>query len=123
MSDHPKTKGVVLYPDGTYQRKVFDSLEKMQASVGGLIERLNLPEATAYINEEGKLHDLDFNGQATLICLLAGNISHWDNIKGNMIIMGVDDGEGYDTDISNHWMTTVEMYWQPRNEHEWEKSA
>ncbi len=61
MANHPATKGVVLYPDGTYARRVFDSLEKMQESVGGLIEIMRLPNATAYINEEGKLHDLDFN--------------------------------------------------------------
>ena len=53
MANHPATKGVVLYPDGTYARRVFDSLEKMQESVGGLIEMMRLPAATAYINEEG----------------------------------------------------------------------
>lgn len=123
MASHPATKGVVLYPDGTYARRVFDSLEKMQESVGGLIEIMRLPNATAYINEEGKMHDLDFNNNATLLCLLAGNITYWDNIKGNMIVVGTDDGEGYDTDISAHWLETVENFWTPRELHEWEKSA
>ncbi len=123
MANNPATKGVVLYPDGTYARRVFDSLEKMQESVGGLIEIMRLPNATAYINEEGKIHDLDFNSNATLLCLLAGNITYWDNIKGNMIVVGTDDGEGYDTDISAHWLTTVENFWTPRELHEWEKSA
>ena len=123
MANHPATKGVVLYPDGTYARRVFDSLEKMQESVGGLIEMMRLPAATAYINEEGKIHKLDFNNNATLLCLLAGNITYWDNIKGNMIIVGTDDGEGYDTDISNYWLTTIETFWEPRELHEWEKSV
>lgn len=123
MANHPATKGVVLYPDGTYARRVFDSLEKMQESVGGLIEIMRLPNANAYINEEGKIHDLDFNNNATLLSLLAGNITYWDNIKGNMIIVGTDNGEGYDTDISAHWLETVENFWTPRELHEWEKSA
>jgi hypothetical protein len=95
----------------------------MQESVGGLIEIMRLPNATAYINEEGKIHDLDFNNNATLLCLLAGNITYWDNIKGNMIVVGTDDGEGYDTDISDYWLTTIETFWEPRELHEWEKTA
>jgi hypothetical protein len=40
-----------------------------------------------------------------------------------MIVVGTDDGEGYDTDISDYWLTTIETFWEPRELHEWEKAA
>lgn len=116
MSKQPSVKGVVLYPDGTYTEQVFNNITDYNNAVGGYIEILHLKGASAYINENGKSLDLELNDQATLVALLSGCISYWDNIKGNMIILGTDNGEGYDTDISDYWLATVKNFWQPKIE-------
>lgn len=107
-----KTKGVILYPDNTYQEKEFDGLKDLQDAVGGLIEHLPLRGASAFINEDGKRLELDFNNLATLTALLSGSITYWDNIKGNMVLVGESDDEGENTDISDYWLTTVKLFWE-----------
>jgi hypothetical protein len=99
---HPHVKGVVLFTDGTYEERTFKQLKDFQDAVGGLIEIVKLYDAkgkdvaTAYVNEEGLIYNLPFNGFASALSFMLGNNPM---LAGNMIVVGTDDGNGYDTDI------------------------
>ena len=60
-----EAKGIIIYPDGTWEHRVFTQLKDYQQVVGGLIEAVRLFDytyenevATIYVNEEGRLIDL-----------------------------------------------------------------
>lgn len=95
-------KGAVLYTDGTYEEKEFKQLSDMQAAVDGLIEPIALRDfygagvCQGYVNEEGLLHQLPLNSVASALSFMFGNTP---NIVGNMIVLGLTDDEGEDTDI------------------------
>jgi hypothetical protein len=95
-------KGVVLYTDGTYEEKVFKQLSDMQAAVDGLIEPIRMHDfygagvCQGYVNEEGLLKQLPINSVAAALSFMFGNTP---SIVGNMIVLGLDDGDGNDTDI------------------------
>ena len=107
---HPTVKGVVIFTDGTYEERVFKQLSDMQAAVGGLIEIVKLFDgfgnnfATAYVNEEGLLHGLPINGFAGALSFMLGNNPM---LVGNMIVVGLDDGDGYDTDIDEQLLAFI----------------
>ena len=95
-------KGVVLYTDGTYEEKVFKQLSDMQAAVDGLIEPIGMYDyygngvCQTYVNEEGRLKQLSLNSVASALSFMFGNSP---TIVGNMIVLGLTDGDGNDTDI------------------------
>ena len=95
-------KGVVLYPNGTYEEKDFNGLKDMQDAVNGLIEIVHMYDyygdevLTGYVNEEGILLGLPLNTVASALSFMFGNNPM---MLGNMIVLGKDDGEGNDTDI------------------------
>jgi hypothetical protein len=95
-------KGAVLYADGTYEEKVFKQLSDMQAAVDGLIEPIRMHDfygagvCQGYVNEEGLLKQLPLNSVASALSFMFGNAP---TIVGNMIVLGLDDGDGNDTDI------------------------
>ena len=95
-------KGAVLYTDGTYEEKEFKQLSDMQAAVDGLIEPIGMYDffgqgvCQGYVNEEGLLKELSFNGVASALSFMFGNAP---KIVGNMIVVGMTDAEGNDTDI------------------------
>lgn len=99
---HPEVKGVVLFTDGTHEERTFKQLKDYQDAVGGLIEIVKLYDAagkdlaTAYVNEEGIMLNLPLNGFGGALSFMLGNNPM---LMGNMIVVGTDDGEGYDTDI------------------------
>lgn len=99
---HPTVKGVVLFTDGTHEERTFKQLKDYQDAVGGLIEIVKLYDAqgkdlaTAYVNEEGLLLNLPLNGFGGALSFMLGNNPM---LFGNMVVVGTDDGEGYDTDI------------------------
>ena len=103
MSEHPEVKGVLIFPDGTYEEKVFKQLSDYQSAVDGLIEPVRLFDgkgndyATGYVNEEGLLQSLPLNTTASALSMLLGNNPM---LVGNMIIVGTCDDEGYDTNIN-----------------------
>lgn len=83
----------IIYPDGTSKEmrpgngKYF-SLEEKQKIVGGLIEIADCihPEKVLIINEEGKLENLPFNPQATLLYkwhIHEGKV--WDVLVGTVL--------------------------------------
>lgn len=98
-----EAKGIIIYPDGTWERRVFTQLKDYQQVVGGLIEAVRLFDytyenevATIYVNEEGRLIDLRINAVAGgLSFLLNGE----DILFGNAIVVGASDDEGYDLDV------------------------
>jgi len=108
--EHPTVKGVVIYPSGEYEEKEFKQLSDYQAAVGGLIEIVKLfngngdDYATAYVNEEGRLLGHPLNGTASSLSFMLGNNPM---LVGNMIIVGVDDGNGYDTNIDEGLLTFI----------------
>lgn len=100
--DGQMPKGVVLYPNGTYEEKDFNGLKDMQDAVNGLIEIVHMYDyygdevLTGYVNEEGILLGLPLNTVASALSFMFGNNPM---MLGNMIVLGKDDGEGNDTDI------------------------
>lgn len=71
------------------------SLERLQEAVGGWIEAVSLPDfitdserATCYVNEEGKIHRLAFNGRATDLLVGGVGLSFGDYIAGPMVVCG-----------------------------------
>jgi hypothetical protein len=117
-NEHPAVKGVVIYPDYTYRRVIFDSLDKYQDAVGGWIEIIRLNNAVAYVNEEGLIHGLPRNLPASAFSILSDRSPV---IVGNMIIVGTGNDEGDDTNISRDWLGMVQEFCQPTKDgHEWD---
>jgi len=88
-------KGVVIETSGESRIiELDDTLEQLQREVGGLIEAVTLPNGvTMWLNEEGKLQQLDHNKQAQFI------FDHTfgpgvDIVVGNAVITGGADEEG-----------------------------
>lgn len=82
------------------------SLRVLQEAVGGYIEALPLPEfiegadrATCYINEEGKLERLPFNGRATDFFVPGVGLFFGDYIAGPLVIVGFDPETGSHRDV------------------------
>lgn len=93
-------KTVVINVDGTAKVCDLNSLEDLQQAVGGYIEAIALGNnASAYINEEGKLRSLPLNAVATAIAHRKNSLRLNDFIVGPMVILGIPDENGNDTDI------------------------
>jgi hypothetical protein len=83
-----------------------DSLRQLQEAVGGYIEAVDLPEfirdserATCYVNEEGKLTGLPFNGRATDLLVPGVGLFWGDYIAGPMVVCGFNPETGGNTSI------------------------
>ena len=109
-----EVNGIVVFPNGTYERRVFKQLSDYQSAVGGYIEAIRLYDytyekevATIYVDEEGRI-----KYDNPRINVVAGGISHLLNnenmLYGNAIIVGAGDGEGYDTDIPDWLLNFVD---------------
>jgi hypothetical protein len=93
--------GLVIYADGRVEKKQFDGLSSLQKVVGGYIESVSLPslDCNSYVNEEGRMKNLDFNGNATRLVHKYG-YHRGAHIVGNMVILGPVDKYGEETSIS-----------------------
>lgn len=95
-------KGAVLYTDGTYEVKEFKQLSDYQTAVDGLIEPIGMHDfygasvCQGYVNEEGLLQGLSLNSTASALSFMFGNSP---TIVGNMVVLGLSDEDGNDTDI------------------------
>ena len=70
--------------------EIENTLEALQAAVGGYIEVVTLGGGqAAVVNEEGKINDLPFNR-----ALYAGGMDPVDYLFGNVLIVGTD-GEDF----------------------------
>lgn len=61
----PKTKVLVIEPGGMQTVLTVESLEDMQAIVGGWIEVIPMKSCDLYVEEDGIAKDLDVNPVAT----------------------------------------------------------
>lgn len=87
---------VELVPDSGAQ------LDQLQGLVGGYIQAVPLPEqvtsdATAYINEEGKLEGLPLNRRASIFMM--GALMTGDFIVGPFLLCGFDPERGVNTNV------------------------
>ena len=103
-------KGAVIYTDGTYEEKVFKQLSDMQAAVDGLIEPIAMRDfygagvCQAYVNEEGWLRQHQLNSVASALSFMFGGAPQ---LCGNMIVLGLTDDDGNDTDIPQDILTFI----------------
>jgi hypothetical protein len=85
-----------------------NSLEDLQAAVGGLIEAVQLtPEVHGWVNEEGKLTGLPVNDVATHLFRRAYPGTR-DVIAGSMVLMGTNDETGDDVDLPQEWFDALD---------------
>ena len=73
----------------------------IRTAVGGLIEAVSLRDygLTLWVNESGKLNDLEFNLFGT--ALWASNYGLTDVIVGDILITGGTDDEGYSLGLTD----------------------
>jgi len=101
-------KAVTITSEGLQSEVEFteeNSLETLQAAVGGYIQAIDLLGLTMWINEEGKIHNLPFNPFATL--LWEAEFGKTDVILGDIILTGQPDGEGFTTSIPESFVEKV----------------
>lgn len=98
--------GIVIPTDRDepiYTRE-FNGLSDYQEVIGGLIEPIDLPQpypATMYVDEEGRLKNLELNARASLI-VMAHNplyLFRGINVLGPAVIVGEPDEEGETQDV------------------------
>jgi len=85
-----------------------NKLEVIQDLVGGLIEYVDLSQdgVEMIVNEEGKIYNLDYNLQATLL-FRATHLYKDDYICGDVVIVRTENGENIDLD--NGDITTIKV--------------
>lgn len=85
---------VVVEPDGTARRvEIQDTLDALQAVVGGDIEGIFMPFYTVYVNGEGMILNLPANPW------IQGFLDWGYPICGTALIVGPPDHNGDDTDV------------------------
>lgn len=100
---------LVIQPDGSITKLPDLELATLQEAVGGYVQAITLQtygeEVTAWVNEEGKMHDLPYNHRATLFC--HGNLFAGDFIAGPMIVSGGTDAIGVSLPITKRVAETI----------------
>jgi hypothetical protein len=96
--------GAVIKTDGTLERldlSVSDQeLGNLQSAVGGYVQAIDLSDTmTMWMNEEGKLVGLPYNGIATALWEARFGVGT-DVIMGNAVFTGTPDEDGETTTIS-----------------------
>jgi len=85
-----------------------DSLKKLQAAVGGLIQAVDLhDDLTLWCNEEGKL----INGMLTNVIgthLYEKNFGMTDIIMGDVVFSGGTDDEGDNLALPTAWLVQLQ---------------
>lgn len=85
------TKGLVLTARGE-TRWIDTNLADLQKAVGGWVEAVDLPHYTMWLNEEGKMLDLEPNIIATGAYVQATKVQ--DLIMGDVVFTGIADEDG-----------------------------
>jgi hypothetical protein len=83
-------------------RKQFGAFTDYQETIGGYFQPIDIqsPEATIYVDEEGKLKHLDVNRRATILAWLHNPAFRGrDVLCGTVVIIGPPDSEGDTTDV------------------------
>lgn len=87
----------------------FLTFEQFPTRVGGNVEFIRFTDdASAYINQEGKVMPLPVNQTATALCAQYHVGLHTgDYIACNMIICGAPDANAIDTDVPDRLITEI----------------
>jgi hypothetical protein len=88
------------------------SLPAMQNMVGGFIEAVDIddPEATIFLNEEGKLRQLESNRRmSALLWVHHSAFRNRDIIQGDSFIAGRPDEHGNTTSAPDHYIDLVTL--------------
>lgn len=95
-------KGIIIRTTGDVENFEYKgSYTEIGQVVGGYIEAVNFGDKPyfCYINEEGKMKDLDENFLATMLWYNSGQrVMIGDYLAGDVIFFGQVDEEGNDTD-------------------------
>ena len=94
--------GVVIKTDGTLERLDLSEqeLSNLQSAVGGYVQAIDLSDTmTMWMNEEGKLTGLPYNGIATALWEARFGVGT-DIILGNAVFTGTPDEDGETQTIS-----------------------
>lgn len=96
------TKAIIIESNGNCEVQELVGYDDINKAVGGWIESVFMGgQATAFVNEEGKLLDLPFNRKATTLWSEMNPVILLnDFIVGNMVVFGPLDEEGFVTDVS-----------------------
>ena len=111
-SDKKSIKVAVLEPGMTQfeWREIVSGYKTLQTLVGGLIERVPVPEtedeASIYVNEEGKLENLPVSA----IWWYQGK--PYDLLRGTLVVCGSSD-DGRDTDLTPAMLDRVKTFITP----------
>jgi len=86
----------------------FNGLDDYQKAVGGLIEHVELltpAPAGIFLNEEGRLHQADFNPRATLLLMVHNQAFLYGGAKllGDVVVIGPVDDEGETLDVPGYY--------------------
>lgn len=95
------TKALIVRSDGTKEIREadFNNLDTLSEVVGGWIEFVYVDDGVhLYCNEEGKIHGLPINPEATRISGIRG-----DFLCGDVIFLGETD-EGAEADVPEEWL-------------------
>ena len=98
MANEAKVNTAVIVAPGEPPRKALleDHLKVYQDVVGGYIEGLSGNDFLMYVNEDGYMMELPFNGPATLF---ARTRSQGVTLVGTALILGPPDGQGNPTSV------------------------
>lgn len=112
-------KYAVIKADGTHQthegegRLNLDILQQTVAAPNedrGMVEAVSGPHVTIYMNENGKFLPLATNVATTVYARRKGMIFSSDSIKGDCLITGGPDEQGYDMDVDEEVLAQILRY-------------
>jgi len=107
-------KALKITAEGTVEQVEVNGWEDYKTHVGtgdgGLLQLLQLTDdASAWIDEEGKLKGMPFNALATELCShLQVGLAPTDFINGTMLVVGSDE-DGESTDCPDHILNSLKL--------------
>ena len=104
------SKALFISVNGNIEVREFSKEQEykvISTAVGGFVEAVSLPKqkVVLWVNEEGKLRDLELNTYGT--ALWANNFGLTDWIAGDIIITGETDEEGYSTGLTDEQISLL----------------
>lgn len=106
-------KGKIIRLSGKVDIVDVKDYKDMQKAVDGYIERLPVDDkhgVTVYCNEEGRLQEQPINMTACMWLLRNGMYPSMDYpIHGDVLVVGICDDEGNDTDIPEE--VSIQEFW------------
>jgi hypothetical protein len=103
-------KTIKITADGTVEQVEINGYDELKGHLdGGYLEGLHLTDdASAFIDEEGKIKGLPFNAVATELCSrLQVGLASTDFISGTMLVVGAPDEDGESTDCPDHGFAEI----------------